>query len=197
MSRIGDPNCQLAKSPWKLPSIFNRNPHFASIAAFFGSSSSFRAFLDLGFDHIQTDGAGRAAAHYACMGGAFGVIRELDNVGEDWVSPGLRRLSVVGWPFLPSPPTAAECAAAYGQLGVLQWLWIKGALSGTPAVGWRPRGIGSACDVGQMGDPGIVRYAARGGHEAVVEFLVRDCWNQPGADCGSRDGTACRMRRGA
>ena len=122
------------------------------LAAFMGSVKSLRAMINHGFDLSDFDC--KMLPHMAAAGGNFEVIRELDNLGLDWVSR-----------FAWEHP--AEYAARWGRLEVLQWLWVRGYLMSSPVCGWAP-----PCNEGD--DPEILRSAARGGHLAIIEFLVEE-----------------------
>jgi hypothetical protein len=82
----------------------------------------------MGFDHRRTDRWGHGLEHFASAGRSFEIPRELDNLGADWV-----REAELG---LIDP---AEFAAMFGRKGILQWLWMKGALLAKPRTGWNRR----------------------------------------------------------
>jgi hypothetical protein len=83
---------------------------------------------------------------------------------------------------LPMHP--AEMAAWFGRVGVLRWLWIKGALLVEPRKGWNEvlslswlRRFGMerliwAIRQDVSADPSVLLAAAWGGHVAVIRFLV-------------------------
>ena len=153
LSRIGSPNVVLEALDGATPMILRGGLTAASLAAVVGSIQSFRVFVDMGFDHRQRGFNGCTVAHYACGGGLFPIIREVDNLGMDW-----HAASKLGTP--------AEFAARSGRLGALQWLWTRGCLLVEPVVGWVDDGIPA--------DPRILLWAAEGGHGAVIEFLIRE-----------------------
>jgi hypothetical protein len=146
LNRLGTPNVTIDAKKLRLPGILRGGASAASIAAFFGAVQSFRVFINLAFDHNKRDSRGRTVVHFACAGGNFEILRELDNLGVRW--------TIRSWDGTP-----AEMGARFGRLPVLQWLWTKGALLGE-GVGWRR---GDERDEAQ-----ILRWAAEGGHGDVI-----------------------------
>lgn len=153
LSKLEDPNVILTAPGVRVPAMLRHGLTGASLAAFLGCLGSFRVFINFGFDPHRSDSRGRTVAHYACAGGTFGILRELDSLSVNWV-------------IVSKDGTPAEMAASFGRLPVLQWLWTKGALLAKPVVGWR--------DDRLVGDASILRCAAEGGHSPVIEFLIRD-----------------------
>jgi hypothetical protein len=156
----------------KLPKILRGRPCAAAVAASFGEIEPFRVFVNLGFDHSVRDDVGRTMGQFACAGGSFAVIRELDNLGFDWALANARDT----WSI---PHYAAEYAAAFGHVDILRWLWIKGALplddddlpgsleERDALFSWiRPRGVSHDCC--------MLLAAANSGHFDVMRFLIEE-----------------------
>jgi hypothetical protein len=176
INSMNGPNIVIDGMTFKMPKILRNHPSAAAIVAFLGNPILFRVFGDLGFDHSVKDGIGRTLGHFACAGGNFEVVRELDSLGFDWTQSHSAENAVV-------PHYAAEYAAAFGHLHILQWLWTKGYLRAEPMEGWWlgdyravrevdclfawRGGVAPAC-----GWSCILLAAADGGHAEVVRFLI-------------------------
>jgi hypothetical protein len=85
LMRVGDPNVEAFLRRGTVPDILRYGVFQASVAAFFGSIESLRVFVNLGFDPHQRDSGGWSIVHYACCGGVFDILRELDALGVSWV----------------------------------------------------------------------------------------------------------------
>jgi ankyrin repeat protein len=161
LHRHCDPNVTIGSLIWRCPILLRSSPPAASVAAFLGSIQAFRVFVHLGFNHNAIDGMGRQVAVFAAAGGNFDILRELDNLGVDWI--GVR--------FHP-----AEFAAQFGRLDVLQWLWTKGALLANPRAGWesditlaRAPAFGLPTSFYRVAS--VLGVAAFSGHADVIAFL--------------------------
>ena len=123
LSAMPGPNCAIDLGcECKVPTIL-RKALWGSLTAFVGAFQAFMAFVNLGFNLLDRDVHGRVAAHYACISGDSGILRQIDQMGQDWtVSDNLRM-------------TPAEYASQMGHIAVLQWLWTKGGLLLEPRKG--------------------------------------------------------------
>jgi hypothetical protein len=155
MSHLPSPNVVIEPrrhvGGFVLPLFFAQGCTPLALAAWMGSPRVTRCLIDLGADWNMRDEYGRRVTHYACAGGNFDVIRELEQLGAEWDLP------------CDSGEYPADLASRFGRLEVLQWLWSKGYLDGRGQFGFAPA---------NGGDRKILFYAAAGGHLAVLMFLL-------------------------
>ena len=142
--------------PAKVP-ILLRGASWHNVAAFCGSIKSLCALLDIPTGSIPPD-TWPEAAHFACAGGNFDIIRAVDMFGGVWGSQDrLGRMPSV-------------YAAMFGRREVLAWLWTKGELHAA-LHRW-----GSA-------SPDIMIAAAGAGHTEVVQFLIDEAGIAANVEC--------------
>jgi hypothetical protein len=77
-------NARLISVNCRLPSDLQDSPTFAAVAAFHGSLACFRVFINLSFDRTLRDLKMRSIAYFGCAGGCFDLVRELENLGDNF-----------------------------------------------------------------------------------------------------------------
>ncbi|OHT17264.1 hypothetical protein TRFO_41174 [Tritrichomonas foetus] len=130
----------------KLPPILDDGPSLLSLCAFFNSIKCFQLLKIFGADDEATDRKRRNPAHFACAGGSFEIIRDLDKPLSYYETKDYGGLKSVHY------------AAMFGRIEILKYLWSKGA----------------KLDEIDSSHSQPIHLASLYGHSEVVKFLVQN-----------------------